>query len=46
MMREYVVRGKWVRVGLHKFPSFNLAINASKYQFSMDLLIFWFDVEW
>ena len=44
-MKEFVVKGKWVRVGTHGFPSFNLAINLSKYQFSIDLIFFWFDIE-
>jgi hypothetical protein len=45
VMKEFVVRDKWVRAGTHGFPSFNLAINVSKYQFSVDLIFFWFDVE-
>jgi hypothetical protein len=44
-MKEFVVKGKWVRIGFHKFPSFNLGINLSRYQFSVDLIFFWFDVE-
>jgi hypothetical protein len=45
VIKEFVVRDKWVRVGTHGFPSFNLAINISKYQFSIDLIFFWFDIE-
>lgn len=46
MMKEYYIKKRWVRIGFHKFPSFNLAINVSKYQFSVDLIFFWFDMEW
>lgn len=45
-MNEYVVKGKWVRFGTHSFPSFNLGIGIGKYQFGIDLIFFWFEIEW
>jgi hypothetical protein len=44
-MKEFVVKDKWVRVGTHRFPSFNLGVSIGRYQFAIDLVFFWFEIE-
>jgi hypothetical protein len=47
-MKEIYVGKKinWIRFGFFSFPSFHLGINLDRYSFSLDLLVFYVDLEW